>query len=58
MRIIQPKKKPKGKDLTFEEQEKNRLISSIRVRVEHVMSGKDTASSKINCGTGKKGLVI
>ena len=29
--IIQPKKKPKGRDLT----ERNRLISSIRVRVEH-----------------------
>lgn len=39
IRIIQPKKKPKGKDLTPEEQEQNRLISSIRVRVEHVISG-------------------
>ena len=37
--IIQPKKKPKGRDLTLEEKERNRLISSIRVRVEHVMSG-------------------
>ena len=37
--IIQPKKKPKGRDLTLEEKEMNRLISSIRVRVEHVISG-------------------
>ena len=37
--IIEPKKKPKGRDLTLEEKERNRLISSIRVRVEHVMSG-------------------
>lgn len=37
--IIQPKKKPKGQDLTLEKKEENRLISSIPVRVEHVMSG-------------------
>lgn len=36
---IQPKKKPKGKELTSEEKEDNRLISSIRVVVEHVISG-------------------
>ena len=55
--IIQPKKKPKGRDLTLEEKERNRLISSIRVRVEHVMSGIKNPS-KISCATGKKGLVI
>lgn len=37
--IIQPKKKPKGKELTREEKEKNREISAIRVRIEHVISG-------------------
>ena len=37
--VIQPKKKPRGGELTPEEKEKNRLISSIRVRVEHVISG-------------------
>lgn len=37
--IIQPKKKPKGKELTEEEKEKNRAISSIRIRIEHVISG-------------------
>ncbi|CAK0742838.1 conserved hypothetical protein [Gammaproteobacteria bacterium] len=36
---IQPKKKPKGKELTSKEKEDNRLISSIRVVVEHVISG-------------------
>ena len=35
----QPKKKPKGKKLTDEEKSNNRLISSIRVVVEHVISG-------------------
>ena len=34
--IIQPKKKPKGRDLTVEEKENNRAISSIRIRVEQV----------------------
>ena len=35
----QPKKKPKGKKLTEEEKTNNRLISSLRVVVEHVISG-------------------
>ena len=37
--IIQPKKKPKGQQLTAEEKAKNRNISSIRIRVEHAISG-------------------
>ena len=37
--IIQPKKKPKGRALTVEEKENNRNISSIRIRVEHVIGG-------------------
>jgi hypothetical protein len=37
--IYQPKKKPKGKELTDEEKSNNRLISSARVVVEHVISG-------------------
>jgi hypothetical protein len=36
---VQPKKKPRGKELTDEEKEANRLISSVRVVVEHVISG-------------------
>ena len=41
--VIQPKKKPKGGELTPEEKERNRLISSIRIQVEHAISGvKDT----------------
>jgi len=34
-----PKKKPHGGELTPQEKEENRLISSIRVIVEHVISG-------------------
>ena len=57
--IIQPKKKPKGGERTDEEKEINRKIASIRIRVEHAISGvKDTASSKINSGIGRKGSVI
>ena len=39
MIIIQPKKKPRGGELTEEEKEVNSSISSIRIRVEHVVSG-------------------
>ena len=37
--IIQPKKKPKGRERTDEEKENNRKIASIRIRIEHVISG-------------------
>ena len=37
--IIQPKKKPKGQERTLEEKELNREISSIRIRIEHAISG-------------------
>ena len=37
--IIQPKKKPRGGKLTDEEKEENSRITSIRVRIEHTMSG-------------------
>ena len=39
VKIMQPTKKPKGRDLTPEEKAKNREISSIRIRVEHVIAG-------------------
>ena len=35
----QPKKKPKGKELTPEEKAENKIISSIRILVEHIISG-------------------
>ena len=37
--ILQPKKKPRGKELTEEEKQLNQNISRFRVRIEHVMSG-------------------
>jgi hypothetical protein len=37
--IIQPKKKPRGGKLTPPEKAHNRLISSIRIRIEHVIGG-------------------
>ena len=36
---FQPQKKPKGKELTPEQKEENRLISKVRVLIEHVISG-------------------
>ncbi|BBA34018.1 uncharacterized protein sS8_2065 [Methylocaldum marinum] len=37
--IYQPKKKPRGGTLSAEEKEANRLISSIRVVIEHIIAG-------------------
>ncbi len=37
IRIIQPKKKPRGKDLTQAEKDENRAISTVRVMVEHAI---------------------
>ena len=37
--ILQPKKKPRGGELSYADKVRNRLISSIRVRVEHVIGG-------------------
>jgi hypothetical protein len=37
--IIQPKKKPRGGKLTPPEKAQNRLISSIRIRIEHAIGG-------------------
>ncbi len=37
--IFIPKKKPRGRELTFDEKEMNKLISSYRVVVEHAIGG-------------------
>jgi hypothetical protein len=37
--MIQPKKKPRGGELTPLEQATNRQISSIRIRIEHAIGG-------------------
>lgn len=37
--ILQPKKKPRGGELTAEEKETNRNIARIRIRVEHAIGG-------------------
>lgn len=36
---IIPKRKPKGKDLTLKEQKTNKIISSIRIKAEHIIGG-------------------
>ncbi len=35
--VVQPKKKPRGGELTPEEKEENRRINQVRVRIEHVI---------------------
>ena len=37
--ILQPKKKPRGGQLSDAEKESNRLISRVRIKVEHAISG-------------------
>src|SRR3972149_5745834 len=37
--MIQPMKKPRGKELTPEQKENNRQISRLRIRVEHAIAG-------------------
>jgi DDE superfamily endonuclease len=37
--IVQPKKKPRGGELTPPEKATNRCISSIRIRIEHAIGG-------------------
>ena len=39
VKTFQPQKKPQGKELTPEQKEHNRLISSIRIVIEHIISG-------------------
>ena len=36
--MYQPKKKPKGKELTPEEKAENKIISSIRILIEHIIA--------------------
>ena len=37
--IYQPKKKPRGRELTAEEKAENTVISSIRILIEHIIAG-------------------
>jgi DDE superfamily endonuclease len=37
--LFQPKKKPRGGELTQPEKETNHRISSIRIRIEHAIGG-------------------
>ena len=39
VQTFQPQKKPKGKELTSEQKERNCLISSIRIVIEHIIAG-------------------
>ena len=37
--IVQPKKKPRGKELTVDDKANNQQISAIRIRIEHAIGG-------------------
>lgn len=39
VRVCQPKKKPKGQQLSADDKARNTLIARLRIRVEHVISG-------------------
>ena len=56
--IFQPKKKPRGGELTKEEKEENSRISSFRVRVEHAIgSTKRYRIVKDECRLRKNNFV-
>jgi len=58
VKIIQPQKKPKGKELTQEQKEKNREISVDRVRIEHAIgSMKRARIVKDECRLRKNNFV-
>lgn len=57
VKMIQPMKKPKSRDLTDQEKAKNCEISSIRIRIEHAISGiKRYRIVKDKLRTSKKGF--
>lgn len=57
--IMQPIKKPKGKELTDEQKEYNRLISKVRVRVEHAIgSTKRYRMVKDECRLRKNDFIF
>ena len=39
VQTLQPQKKPKGQELTAEQQQENRLISRVRIVIEHIIGG-------------------
>ena len=39
VQTFQPQKKPKGHELTAEQKEENRLISRVRIVIEHIIGG-------------------
>jgi DNA-binding protein len=53
--IYQPKKKPKGQELTEAEKAETKSISSIRILVEHIISGVEW--SKISFAIRKHSLL-
>jgi hypothetical protein len=58
VKIIQPQKKPKGKELTIEQKAKNREISADRVRVEHAIGSiKRARIVKDECRLRKNNFV-
>ena len=55
--ISQPAKKPRGKEPTQEQKDKNRNISKIRIRIEHVVNGvKRYRIVKDKCRDWRKGF--
>jgi hypothetical protein len=58
VQIIQPQKKPRGKELTKEQKDRNREISVDRVRVEHAIGGvKRARIVKDECRLRKNNFV-
>ena len=54
--VLMPKKKPRGSYLSTEEKEMNRLISSIRIVVEHAIGGMKRLGFMANIYRNKNGI--
>ena len=54
--VLIPKKKPRGGKLTKAEKQMNRLISSVRIKVEHAIGGMKRFKSVSDINRSKNGL--
>jgi len=54
-KVMMPHKKPRGKQLSPEQKEENKIISGIRIRIEHAIGGIKRFGAMSNLYRNKKG---
>jgi hypothetical protein len=55
-KIFTPHKKPRKKPLSYDQKEKNQIISSYRIKVEHAICGIKRLRSLTDIFRGKNGI--